>query len=667
MSNPIHQSQPPQAAVDQIIGLYNQGQLEQTVSLAESLANQYPNALILYDILGAAYMGLKNTEKTIASYQKALQLNSNHTDAYNNMGMALYDQGRFDEAVESYQNAVKLEPDFADAHYNLGNALKQTGELKQAIESYRASLAINPNDVEVLLSYGNALENYGNFGQAIEVYAELLKINPNSAAAQTNMDSAVEEQTELEKNVADYARVAKLEIGSAEVVRFAGSLIKAKGHLDAAINNYNKAIKIKPDYSEAYLNIGIVLKEKGELEAAIDSYKQAIKIKPDYADAYFNMGIALTDKGDLDAAINSYKQAIKIKPDYADPHFNMGKLLANKGELGEAIDSYKKALTIKPDYADVHYNLGFVLLNSGRLKEGFDEHEWRWLVPSFTSPNRNFRQPKWDGVEPLETKTILLWNEQGVGDVLTWSSCLQYLSSRVEHCIIECHAKLVPLLSRSFPDMDVRAENREFDSSRNDFDFHLPMGSLFRHFIPEISKYTGPKAFLVPDPIRVAFWKERMNLLGNGPFVGISWKSPAMDKARILHYTQVVDWAPIFKLKGIKLINLQSTDFKDDLTKFQEEFGIKVHHFDDLDHYDDLDDVAALCSALDIVVSVNTLVAPMAAGVGTPTKLVAWRHSFWNNILYSCSGPYVDVVARDTEEPWDEVFQSIAEQILKFR
>ena len=93
MSSLIQQLQPPQAAVEQIIGLYNQGQLEQTVSIAESLATQYPDAIILYDLLGAAYMGLKNTEKTIASCQKALQLKPNHTDAYNNMGMALYDQG----------------------------------------------------------------------------------------------------------------------------------------------------------------------------------------------------------------------------------------------------------------------------------------------------------------------------------------------------------------------------------------------------------------------------------------------------------------------------------------------------------------------------------------------------------------------------------------------
>ena len=75
-------AKPPQAALDQIIGLYNQGQLEQTVALAESLAKQYPNALILYDILGAAYIGLKNTDKTIEIYKKALQLDPNHTDAH---------------------------------------------------------------------------------------------------------------------------------------------------------------------------------------------------------------------------------------------------------------------------------------------------------------------------------------------------------------------------------------------------------------------------------------------------------------------------------------------------------------------------------------------------------------------------------------------------------
>ena len=55
-------TQPPQAALDQIIGLYNQGQLEETVSLAESLAEQYPNSLILYEILGATFVLTHSTK-----------------------------------------------------------------------------------------------------------------------------------------------------------------------------------------------------------------------------------------------------------------------------------------------------------------------------------------------------------------------------------------------------------------------------------------------------------------------------------------------------------------------------------------------------------------------------------------------------------------------------
>ena len=53
----------------------------------------------------------------------------------------------------------------------------------------------------------------------------------------------------------------------------------------------------------------------------------------------------------------------------------------------------------------------------------------------------------------------------------------------------------------------MKIANSSLDAERDEFDFHLPVGSLFRHFIPQISEDTETKAFLVPDPIRVKFWK----------------------------------------------------------------------------------------------------------------------------------------------------------------
>ena len=272
MSNLTQQPQPPQTVLDQIIGLYNQGQLEQTVSLSESLAKQYPNALILYDILGAAYMGLKNTEKTIASYQKALQLNSNHTDAYNNMGMALYDQGRFDDAVESYKKAINLEPGFADAHYNLGNALQQMGDLKQAIESYKASLALSPDDAEVLLIFGNALKSYGNFDQAIEVYARALTIDPTLASAKTSMEVAIDEQARIDKVISDYARLANVEFNSAEIHNLTGKYLISRGYIGAAMDSYIQAVKIKPNLVETWHNILIPFRASNQQNSSLENF-----------------------------------------------------------------------------------------------------------------------------------------------------------------------------------------------------------------------------------------------------------------------------------------------------------------------------------------------------------------------------------------------------------
>lgn len=132
------------------------------------------------------------------------------------------------------------------------------------------------------------------------------------------------------------------------------------------------------------------------------------------------------------------------------------------------------------------------------------------------------------------------------------------------------------------------------------------------------------------------------------------------------NYTQISDWAPLFSLPNLTFINLQSTDFVDDLLEVEDKFGITVHNFDDLDHFNNLDDVAALAAALDMAVSVSTAVCAITAGVGTPTKLIAWRQSPWNNILFRCKGPSISIFERNTREPWDNVFQSISKDIKNF-
>ena len=68
-------SSPPQEQVSQLVNLYNQGQLSAVIEQAQVLTEQYPTAFIVWNILGAANLGLKKVEQASENFKKVTELN----------------------------------------------------------------------------------------------------------------------------------------------------------------------------------------------------------------------------------------------------------------------------------------------------------------------------------------------------------------------------------------------------------------------------------------------------------------------------------------------------------------------------------------------------------------------------------------------------------------
>ena len=216
---------------------------------------QFPDSLTVYNIQGAANVGLGRFDAAIGSYKQALKIQPDYAEAYYNMGVALNDKGDLEAAIGSYKKALKIKPDYAEAYSNMGAVLKDKGDLESAIDSFNKALNIKPNYAEAHNNMGNTLQDKGDFEAAIHSYQKALKIKPNYAKAYNNI----------------------------------GALQQNKGDLEVAIDSFKQALEIKPDYAEAYYNMGNALQDKGDSEAAIESYKQALKIKPDYGSAWYNL------------------------------------------------------------------------------------------------------------------------------------------------------------------------------------------------------------------------------------------------------------------------------------------------------------------------------------------------------------------------------------------
>ena len=314
---------PPEDTINQLINLYNQGQLAAVVEKAQALTKQYPTAFAVWNILGASAAQTGQLDKAINAFKRVIAIKPDYAEASYNMGNALKEQGKLEQAIASYKKAMSLKPDYAEASYNMGVTFQEQGKLDEAIASYKKALSLKPDYAEAYNNMGNGLQEQGKLEEAIASYNEAMSLKPDYAVAHINM----------------------------------GNALKDQGKLDEAIASYNKALAITPDYAEAYNNMGIALKEQGKLDEATVSYQKALSLKPDYAEAYNNMGVTLQEQDKLDEAILSYQKALSLKPDYAEAYNNMGNGLQAQGKLEEAIASFNKALSLKPDFAEAHYNL----------------------------------------------------------------------------------------------------------------------------------------------------------------------------------------------------------------------------------------------------------------------------------------------------------------------
>jgi tetratricopeptide (TPR) repeat protein/2-polyprenyl-3-methyl-5-hydroxy-6-metoxy-1,4-benzoquinol methylase len=183
--------EPPQAQIQELINLYSQGQLQQALTQADAILQQFPQSASLFNIQGAILKGLGQLELSVEAYNKALAIKPDYAEAYNNMGVTLKEQGKLEEAIETYNKALAIKPDYAEAYNNMGVVLQEQGKLEEAIEAYNKALAIKPDNAEAYNNMGNAFKEQGKLEEAIEAYNKALAIKPDYAEAYNNMGIAL--------------------------------------------------------------------------------------------------------------------------------------------------------------------------------------------------------------------------------------------------------------------------------------------------------------------------------------------------------------------------------------------------------------------------------------------------------------------------------------------
>ena len=312
---------------------------------------------------------MKESEKSIKHYTKAIELKPDFPEAYTNRGNAYIIRDDYDNAIKDYNRAIQLKSDYANAYYNRGNVYNKMGKYDFSIKDYDMAIQLGQDDSNIYYGRGVVYNRIGDFERAIEDFDKVIQFKPNDANAYYERAAAYYNKGAIDFAIEDFTAVIRLTPDRIQAHYNRGLAYSIKGAYDLAIEDLTTTIQLKSDYTEAYHDRGVAHYLRGKIDLAIEDYNKAIQQNPDCPEVYYNRGIAYEKKDNVDSAIKNYDKAIELKPDYAEVYNNRGYIYYKKGEYALAVKDYDVALKLKGNSILVYNNRSMALLHLQEWKK----------------------------------------------------------------------------------------------------------------------------------------------------------------------------------------------------------------------------------------------------------------------------------------------------------
>lgn len=299
-------------------------------------------------------------------------------------------------------------------------------------------------------------------------------------------------------------------------------------------------------------------------------------------------------------------------------------------EFATAKKIITRSIGLHPEHADSHLLLAQILLAEGEYKAGFSEYEWRTKVLNGDTapPNTAMR---WNGMRLHDTAKLFLLADQGFGDALQFSRFIPQAAALVGEVIVGCDAGLLPLV-KHMPGVDLAVNNLK------DVPGHFAWARLasLPHLLGTTVDTIPP-----PSPIHVDFakafnWGQKLD--PDKLRVGLSWAGRPEhpnDAQRSMPLRRLLD-LPEAAGERVSFVSLQRDIPHADHCLLGAFPGLR----DLREELRDFSDTAALIQSLDLVITVDTSIAHLAASMGKETWVLVHKPADFRWLLNRETSPW---------------------------
>ena len=543
---------------------------------------------------------------------------------------ALHEQGRLDRAAQAYQRILAAYPDQIDTLHQLGILLIQTGAAARGFGLIDRALAIQPAFVDAHFNRAVAAMQLGRTTEALAGLDRVLTLREGHIGALYTRGLVLARLGRPADALASFDAFLARQPRHPDALLNRGVALSDLGRTEEALASFDQVIALQPQDADAHFNRGGALKSLGRFQAAMASFAKALDLREGWPDALVNHGVMLRLHGRAGEALEDFDRALAAQPDHVEALVSRGAALAELMHLDEAMADYEAALRRAPGHAKAQFNRGLIRLLAGDFEAGWPDYERRLdLAPPPAAP----AQAPWDGRTPLAGKRLLLRSEQGLGDTIQFCRYAVLAADRGARVVLSAQEPLVALLRG----LDPRVTVIRAAAPPPAFDLHAALMSLPAVFETTPDTIPSKSAYLTADPALTADLARRLGPRRR-PRIGLVWSGAAGHENDHNRSAPLAALAPLLDAEA-DWFSLQK-DIRDSDAAALTASPIRV----EADAIADFPGTAALIANLDLVISVDTSIAHLAAALGKPTWVLLSAAPDWRWMLERADSPWYDSV-----------------------
>jgi len=564
-------------------------------------------------------------------------------------------EGDVSLAKSLYLEVLSEDQEHVQALCNLGVIYKQNGSYSSSLNTFNKAISLDPSNVPSYINLAALYLKIDLFQRALETYDKALHVAPKDANIYNLIAIAYEKNEMFDKAIHFYKEAIRHDVKFVKAYNNIGVLLYKQKRYKAAVEMFQMSRDIDPEFVSTYVNLGAACNKAKMFEEGEKALLKAIKLDDNATGAYANLGNIYNKMKRHDSARINHEMALMLEDTSASNHANIGITYKHLGMYDKAQQALEKAIAINPDFVDAHFDLATTYLLLGKYEKGFTEYEWRFqkheMQSLFFDMPEILEKPKFEFGLETEGKTLLLYSEQGFGDIIQFARFAEVLKERLPDLKIniQVRAQLHTLISEMscFDQVLIRGEKVEA------FDYQLALMSL--PYLLQTSYKTVPNTtpyIKVDGNFDIKIDHEKLN-------IGVVWGASRTSESYEGRVYSLKQLQPLMDDCEIQLYSLQVAGDVEEIQKL----GLSDAEIIDVEEkLTDFKQSALLIEKLDLVITSDTSVAHLAGALGKEAWVMLQKNSEWRWGLDSDKTPWYPghkLIKQETEGDWNSAFEKV--------